>query len=222
MDRSRLGVSAETNRISCGEYVYNRILDQILSGALAPGDIFDRRSIAKLLGVSISPVGEAVTRLEQDGFLVNMPRKGTRVRRSDVCRLYESLLLREAIECQAARLFHGPKLATAAKELEGLAAAADGPSRPRNVIRGADAAFHQKLVDLAGIERFTSLYANCLRHIFFDENNLISERDAASDSHKKLLNDLLKSASVEQTSERLRAHLRRGKDGIFSRFEPIP
>ncbi len=205
--------------IPLGEQVYNRMLGKLKDGAWKPGEIFDRRSLAKELGVSIAPVGEAMVRLEQEGFIENMPRKGTRVRRCDPRKLYESLVLREALECQAARLFQGAKLAAKAKELERLAALADGESLQGRALGEADSEFHKELVASAGIGELSAQHSRLLLHVLFDEMHLFEDWGPPLESHKELLKELLEAASPEAAAERLRRHLRSGKEKILRRFE---
>lgn len=91
--------------VSLAEEAYVAIRDEILRGELRPGNPLSRRRLARQLGMSVLPVSEALRRLEEDGLVESRPRAGTRVRvpsESDVRELYE---LREALECQAARLF---------------------------------------------------------------------------------------------------------------------
>jgi len=201
------------------EQVYERMIERIKSGSWAPGEIFDRRSLAKELGVSIAPVGEAMIRLEHEGFIENMPRKGTRIRRSDPKKLYESLILREAIECQAARLLSPQKLAPFAKELERLAEIADGGGLDGMGQRDADAEFHKLLVSCAGIAELSAQHSRLLLHILFDEIHLLSDWGATGESHKELLRELRETKSPEAAAERIRKHLRSGKESILRRFE---
>ncbi len=87
-----------------GEAVYNRIRDAIITGELAPGERLRVPSLAKELGVSRSPVREAVIRLINERLAVSEPRLGavvTKVDRHDLVVLYE---VREVLEGLAARL----------------------------------------------------------------------------------------------------------------------
>ncbi len=202
-----------------GEQVYNRLLGRIRDGSWLPGDIFDRRSIAKELGVSIAPVGEAMVRLAQEGFIENMPRKGTRVRRCDPRRLYESLVMREAIECQAARMVHGITLSAKARELDELARMADGDGVDDTGRIEADTAFHKELVDCAGIGELSTQHDRLRLHILFDDLHLMRQKLPQPHSHQKLLKDLLKAKTPEAASELLRHHLRSGREEIINRFE---
>jgi GntR family transcriptional regulator, rspAB operon transcriptional repressor len=87
------------------EQVYLTIRDRILSGELRFGTALSRRSLAKELGVSVVPVGDALQRLEGDGLVESRPRVGTRVRVPTARSIRGNYTLREALETQAARIF---------------------------------------------------------------------------------------------------------------------
>ena len=56
--------------------VERHILDQVRQGALRPGDRLQETPIARALGVSLTPVREAIQRLVHDGVVVHRPRRG--------------------------------------------------------------------------------------------------------------------------------------------------
>lgn len=84
--------------------VYSVLRDDILAGRLAPGERLVRKSLAERLGVSTIPVIEALYMLEIDGYVENRALSGCHVRTLTVDEIDDDLMLREALECQAARL----------------------------------------------------------------------------------------------------------------------
>lgn len=77
---------------------YDHLQRMLLSGELHSGSLVSEQSLAAEIGMSRTPVREAIRTLEQEGVLEQVPRYGTRVRkleRRDLMELYE---LREAIE----------------------------------------------------------------------------------------------------------------------------
>ena len=68
---------AEEDTLSLAERAYRRLRDAIVQGALAAGSRISERSLATALGISAQPVREALRRLEQDGMVVTLPRRGT-------------------------------------------------------------------------------------------------------------------------------------------------
>jgi DNA-binding GntR family transcriptional regulator len=89
---------------SLGEQAYQLVLDQILRGTLGLGTVVSRRSLAKQFGMSLVPVAEALQRLEADGLLESRPRAGTRVHIPTLDEVRQRFEVREALECQSARL----------------------------------------------------------------------------------------------------------------------
>ncbi|MFI4912185.1 MAG: GntR family transcriptional regulator [Sedimentisphaeraceae bacterium JB056] len=94
----------EHMEITLSQRVYTALRDEIVGGHLKPGTRLTRRGISKKLGVSQNPVTEALMRLEMDGFVENKPLYGCRVRILTIDDIENDQILREAIECQLARL----------------------------------------------------------------------------------------------------------------------
>jgi DNA-binding GntR family transcriptional regulator len=92
-------------RQTLAQHAYERIRDKILRGDLRFGTPLSRRALANELGMSLVPVTEAVQRLEMDGLVESWPRVGTRVKVPTAQDIRDSVILREALEAQAARLF---------------------------------------------------------------------------------------------------------------------
>jgi len=101
--------------------IYDTLHQEIVTGQLAPGERLVRRAIARRLGVSPMPVTEALYRLELDGLVESRPLCGCRVRLVTLEELRCDRLVREALECQAARLC---TLGADAKQFGALAASA--------------------------------------------------------------------------------------------------
>jgi len=86
------------------ERVYDTLRDEIVTGEMPPGTRLVRRTLGKRLGVSAMPVAEALLRLEMDGLVESQPLYGSRVRPLTIEGVRNDQVLREAIECQAARV----------------------------------------------------------------------------------------------------------------------
>jgi DNA-binding GntR family transcriptional regulator len=84
--------------------VYAVLRDDIVAGRLKPGTRLVRKAVAARLGVSTIPIIEALYMLEIDGYVESRPLCGCRVRTLTLEEVDNNLILREALECQAARL----------------------------------------------------------------------------------------------------------------------
>lgn len=82
---------------------YDRLRDGIVSGEFPPGMHMVETSLAKTLGVSRTPIREALSRLEQDG-LVERGSRGLQVRQRSPAEILEIFEVRIVLEGTAARL----------------------------------------------------------------------------------------------------------------------
>jgi GntR family transcriptional regulator, rspAB operon transcriptional repressor len=126
---------------SLAEQAYQLVLDQILRGTVGLGTVVSRRSLAKQFGMSLVPVAEALQRLETDGLLESRPRAGTRVRVPTLDEVRQRFEVREALECQSARLCskritfqEGLELKRAAGHVDALFARAASEKTERDFI----------------------------------------------------------------------------------------
>jgi DNA-binding GntR family transcriptional regulator len=83
--------------------VYERLRDEIVSGELQPGAQLVEARIAEELGVSKTPVREALIRLQRDGLVAIEPYRGARVTQPSPEDVREILELRLLLECRIAR-----------------------------------------------------------------------------------------------------------------------
>jgi DNA-binding GntR family transcriptional regulator len=83
--------------------VYERLRDEIVSGSLSPGEQLVEARIADDLGVSKTPVREALIRLQRDGLVEIEPYRGARVLEPSADDVREILELRSLLECDIAR-----------------------------------------------------------------------------------------------------------------------
>lgn len=86
---------------SLGQGVRVLLSERLMAGVYAPGDKLSLRSVAAALGVSMTPVREAITRLVADGALEVAPNRAVRVPVLDVARFRELTALRIEIEGMA-------------------------------------------------------------------------------------------------------------------------
>lgn len=86
---------------SLGQKVYHTLRQAILSLAYRPGEILRKPEICEALGVSRSPVADAVARLAAEGLVDVVPQAGTFVARFSMQEIREGAFLREAIEVAA-------------------------------------------------------------------------------------------------------------------------
>jgi DNA-binding GntR family transcriptional regulator len=197
------------------EQAYDHIVTQLLRRDLRPGDLLDRKQIAEDLGISLIPVSDAVQRLTLEGFLTTRRRQGTFVRPPSIEDVRGQFLLREALECQSARLYRGEKIRKTLPRLRKLARAADKAADAGRQLWTEDFAFHQALVALTECDALVSCFERVVNLSLFHQTALISPMQQTTyDRHSELLDDLC-DASVEEAESRIREHLRSGKETLF-------
>lgn len=81
-----------------GQRIYAVLRDAILSMVFEPGTVLRKGALCAQMGVSRSPVAEALNRLSSDGLVDIVPQSATRVSRFSIPELVEESFLREAIE----------------------------------------------------------------------------------------------------------------------------
>src|SRR5262249_25977715 len=85
------------------EQVYQQVRHAILNGFFAPGQMLRQEEVAARLGVSRSPLREALPRLEAEGMVVLRPRRGYAVISLDPTEIAELFDLRILLETELAR-----------------------------------------------------------------------------------------------------------------------
>lgn len=89
--------------VPASQRVYDDLRERIVSLELPPGSTLSRTELAKRYDVSLTPIREAMQRLEQDGLIRIFPQSKTVVTKIDVAQLYEVHFLRVAVESEVAR-----------------------------------------------------------------------------------------------------------------------
>jgi DNA-binding GntR family transcriptional regulator len=84
--------------------VYDILKEMIADQRFNPESYINVEQLTHELGVSRTPIWEAIRRLEQEGIVVHTPHKGVKVRELTREMALELYMVREALECLAARL----------------------------------------------------------------------------------------------------------------------
>jgi len=135
-----------------GDQVKDHLLQAILTGRYPPGARIVETQVARELGVSQSPVREALRDLAALGIVESSAFRGARVRQPTSTELLEAYVVRAELEVLAARLAL-PRLTD--KDLDSLAGFIDQMKQAaeegdRHAEALADAAFHGRILELAG------------------------------------------------------------------------
>ena len=164
-------------RVILSEQVKEELLDDIMAGRYKPGDRLVESQIAKRMGISQSPVREALRDMVAMRFVEVEPHKGARVRRIDQREVLEIYPVRACLEELAGQL----AVARAADYLDDLERAIDRKTKAFSAgdvrtLAHWDVVFHRTILEASGnqilIETWKSLMIEA--RTFVTLNNLIS------------------------------------------------
>jgi len=147
--------------------VYRTLKEQILTRTFPPGHRLRVNELADQLGVSRTPLKDALNLLATEGLVEIVPRRGTfvsDVSPDDIAEVFE---IRRALELLAAETLvervTSDQLACLRAELDALPRAGDHADASEHMRRNL--AFHQRFVALAGNRRLVELYEGLRAHI---------------------------------------------------------
>ena len=206
---------------SLGQRVYQTLREAILSLAYRPGEILRKPEICEALGVSRSPVADAVARLAAEGLVDVVPQAGTFVARFSMEEIREGAFLREAIEVAAiervAETITEDQLTQLRRNITVQAALiADGD------VPGfyqTDAAMHELILSFTGFRKLAQvsetawLHVNRARQLILPVPGRIT---ATLDEHRAIL-AALESRDPDAARLATRAHLRQ----LVTYLEPL-
>lgn len=94
----------KVSQATLADQAYGAIRGRILTGDMAPGEFIREQEVSFALGVSRTPVREALGRLASEGFLERIPHRGFRVPEEPLGNLLELYPIVSALELLAGRL----------------------------------------------------------------------------------------------------------------------
>ncbi|ARP99491.1 GntR family transcriptional regulator [Pseudorhodoplanes sinuspersici] len=142
---------APAKAASLADKAFDEIKEKILKLYFLPGQYLNEGALCALLGVGRTPVHQALQRLQHEGLVEVMPRKGVIVQPGSIAEILKILDSRATIEADLARNAAGRATPKQAEELKALARAGVGASNPSQLENfiDADRAFHSKFAELA-------------------------------------------------------------------------
>ena len=109
------------NHVSLRQQIYAFLRDQLQNGVLAPGDRICLNSLSQHLGVSKTPLRDALIQLEVEGFVTILARRGVEVRRITLQDIRESYQIVGALEgVVISEVFEALRDETVLRRLESL------------------------------------------------------------------------------------------------------
>lgn len=201
--------------------VYLSLREAILSLQYQPGEPLRKREICAELGVSRSPVSEAVARLAAEGLVRVVPQAGTYVSKLSMAEIREGAFLREALELAAvdelAPRIGEAQLAQLRRNLRVQQADVEHGDFP--AFYQMDAAFHAMIMDFTGFPRLAQLadtlwvQVNRARQLVLPRPGRVQDTLA---EHQAIL-AALEARDPQAARESMRHHLRQ----LITYLEPL-
>lgn len=198
--------------------VHQTLVDEIVSGVLAPGTPLSERSLVERFGISRTPIRQVIWMLERDGLVDVHVHRGVFVKKLGATEIIELFQLREALEPLAARLaaLHRPADELAALERRMLEAVAD-ENRSAGQLVELGAELHDAIVRWSGNRMLTRIYetlrmqTHLLRNLLHESQG--SER-ASLKEHTEIVAAIRRKDAGEAYRE-MAEHLKRARKAIM-------
>jgi DNA-binding GntR family transcriptional regulator len=215
--------------INLGEYkplrdiVFETLKEAILKGKLEPKERLMEIQLADQLGVSRTPVREAIRKLELEGLVIMEPRKGAYVSDISYADIIDTLEVREALETYAVRLAIDKGAAERIGELEELNIEFEKAYKEEDIQEMVkyDTEIHNMIVELSGNKKLIAFMdalneiMQRFRLIYFNETY---NPEVIIREHKEVF-EAINSRDKERAVKGMTSHLSTLKDDIKEVFK---
>lgn len=207
------------------QQVYHVLREGIVTGRYAPGQILAESVLAQALGVSRTPVREALRQLEKDGLVVTGPYEVTVAKPSEqefvdlyVCRA----ALERVVAEYAARRRSDADMAVMAEALDDAERAIDAGDHA-GVLR-ANTRFHDRMVESAGMPRLSQLMQSIRGPILLARRHVLAQGEQFERQilveHRAILAAIAAKAP-DQAVERMERHMRHDIERGLEQFRAL-
>ena len=192
---------------------YEQILQMVLSGEAAHGQMINERRLADMLGISRTPVRDALLMLEAEGLLVRQGTRGLQIRQMRIEEYMDALHIRQILEPEVARLAQGrisrEDLQAIRDQLVELVDSkpSTGERPDREKVRAVDDLLHGSLAKAAGNPQLADIIRTVRRRTqIFDLRSIPQRFDETCAEHLAIIDALLE-GDAQKASEAMRNHL---------------
>ena len=198
--------------------VYEKLKQMILNGDLIPGQKINKVELATMLGVSITPVNEVVSRLVGENLIDKINRKGYFVKKLTFDDLKEFFAVRAGLEGIAIRLC----IATlSAKELDKFNNIFDKFVLPFDQVEyinyiKADQEFHEKIIELCGNSIIIDFDRNFNFVMQSYQKGLIRPPEETLSEHLEIVN-AIKERNSQKAQALITSHHLKSRDVLKSK-----
>lgn len=177
------------------EVVFNTLRHAILRGDLTPGERLMEVKLADMMGVSRTPVREALRRLESEGLVQMIPRRGAVVAHIDEKRMTDVLVVRKALEELAIQIACDNMTRTDIERLKEVTEALELAIDRNNIdkIADLDVKFHDIIFNATDNLRLIQILNNLRDQMFryrLEYIKVKSEHESVLREHKAIIKAL--------------------------------
>lgn len=202
------------------DMVFDVLMSAIMQGQLSPGERLLEVQLADEMGVSRTPVREAIRRLELEGFVVMVPRKGAYVAGLSISDVEEVYEIRTVLETLAVRLAAQRMQPADYDQLDELSEKMRATWQEGNVDNwvSLDASFHELLYKFSRNERLVAMMSNIMeqlsRYRIISLANVEVRHNSLSE-HQELI-EALKRHDSEAAATAATAHIENTKQSLIN------
>lgn len=197
-------------RGSLAGHVTDRLRQAIVTLKLKPGTMLDKGEICARLGVSRSPVAEAVAKLQSEGLIDVLPQRGSVVSLVSLAAVREFVVIRKALECETVRILAADPpeglIATLNQTLERQRAAEQADDA--QLFHAMDIQFHEHLLAATGYRRLKAMVDAARNNL--DRARHLSEKvrrlPIVIEEHQAIV-DAIAANEGERAARTMRGHL---------------
>jgi len=212
-------------RKSLGQHVFENLKSAIIKGDMLPGGRLIESRLAETLGISRTPVREAIHKLEREGYLRKLPRGGFSVlglSRDDV---EETFGIRKVLESYAARLAAEKHKKSDIKPLEKKIQLYQKhlDRKDLEALPDINTDFHDLLYALSRSPKLITMINNLRDQIYrFRQLILKNEKLAkmSNEDHKDML-EKIKQRDAGGVEQLVREHLVRGEKAVLESYDDL-
>lgn len=202
------------------EMVFESLREAIIQGRLKPGERLMEIQLAEEMGVSRTPVREAIRKLELEGFVVMVPRKGAYVAGISVKDIVDVFEIRAALEALAAGLAAERITPDELEELErSLVVISEVSSTDDiNAIVETDTNFHELIYKASRNERLSQIVTHLKEQIQRFRTTSLSQPGRsknALEEHRKIV-EAISDRNVELAQHLAREHIENAEQSMLN------
>jgi DNA-binding GntR family transcriptional regulator len=207
------------NRRQISQEAYRVLREKILTCELIPGQRLAVESIAQQLGVSRTPVKDALAVLSAERLVDIQSRKGTFVTPIHPEEIRESFEVREALEAKSCELLGGKIDTEKLGILRDLIGKVSAPGVSLQENATLDARFHELLVRYSGNRKLLDLYLQLSAHlqiarVHYSSDNWRNRLHVSREEHIAILN-ALGEGDLERAAKLLKLHIRASMERLI-------